>query len=174
VAILGISRGATMARAWRVATAGAATVLILAGAIGLSQHDLHKTEPALPTAAMANAVARLADREHAAVVYAGYWDSYPLGWLASDPTAIYPVTRCGGRLCAWTEIEETGNGITSWYAPRHHVRSLLILDGKLNAADKLRSLPPASLGTPAARFGLDDGRLHAYLYDYDVASRFGD
>jgi hypothetical protein len=173
VAILGISRGATMTRAWRAATAGAATVLIVAGAVGLSRHDLGKTEPSFPTVAMANAVARLAEREHAAVVYAGYWDAYPLGWLASGSAPIYPVAYCGDRLCAWTDAEATGNGITTWYAPRHRVRSLFILDSKLNALDELQPLPPRSLGTPVARFGLDDGRLHAYLYDYDIASRFG-
>ena len=173
VAILGISRGASLTRTWRISTAGAATVLILAGVIGLSQHDLAKTEPTAPTAAMAQAVRRLADRDHAAVVYAGYWDAYPLGWLASDSNAIYPVTACGNGLCAWIELQGAGTGINTWYSPRHHVRSLLILDRKLNAIDGLPSLPPRSLGPAAARSRLDHGRLHAYLYNYDIASRFG-
>ena len=131
------------------------------------------TAPTAPNAAMAKAVRRLADRDHAAVVYAGYWVAYPLGWLTSDSNAIYPVTACGDGLCPWIELQGAGTGINTWYSPRHHVRSPLILDRKLNAIDGLPSLGPRSLGSAAARFWLDHGQLHAYLYNYDIALRFG-
>lgn len=174
VVILGVSRAATLSRLWRLPTTAAVAALILTGAIGLFQHSLRKAEPTAPTPAMAKVVTRLTDREHVTVVYTGYWDAYPLAWLSpSNADEIYPVLTCGSDLCAWTKLQGAGTGINTWYTPRRVARSLLVLDNDLDRADRLRSLPPRSLGSPAARYSLAGGRLHAYLYDYDIAARFG-
>ncbi len=172
VLILGISRGATLTRGWRILTAGAVTTLIVTGALGLLRQDLLRREPTAPTVALADAVKHLAHREGATVVYAGYWDAYPLGWLVPNAVPVYPVLGCGRTLCPWTANQETGSGINTWYVSRRSVRSLLVLDRELDASVGLPSRPPPSLGSPTARFSLDQGRLHVYLYDYDLAGRF--
>ena len=172
VVILGITGGVTLARRWQLATAAAVTILVIAGTAALVRGDLRRREPTAPTVAMADAVSNLAHRERAAVVYAGYWDAYPLGWLARDAVPVYPVTLCGGTLCPWMAHGTAGSGISTWYRVRSGQRSMLILDRELDPSVGLPRRPLRSFGTPVARFSLDHGRLTAYLYDHDLARRF--
>jgi hypothetical protein len=118
--------------------------------------------PALPSAAAANAVARLAAQNHVSVGYTGYWDAAPITWATHFRVRLYPLRQCGHSLCRFYE-----HMISSWYSPRSGIRSFLLEDPGLPA----KVSPSASLGAPSAVYRV--GKMTMYLYPYDLARKVG-
>jgi len=120
---------------------------------------------AAPSAGTAGALAQFAAREHVRTGYAYYWDSLDLTWSSEFHVEVFPVRNCAKSpplLCANTEV-----AMSSWYAPRAHSRSMLVVDP---AAPQVNALDPA-FGPPIASATI--GGLIVYVYDYDIASRLG-
>jgi len=149
-------RGST----WKLVVVGAVCAFAVA-----ANYRLH-FEPLLPSSSpdptMAGALARFARSEHVTYGYADYWDAVTLTWQTDFKTDIFPVAGCAAPpspLCQFPAIE-----LSSWYTPRPHVRSLLILDPLFPDVSR-----PAALGPPLASTTI--GRLRVYVYPYDIASR---
>jgi hypothetical protein len=116
-----------------------------------------------PSSQMASSLKRFAQREHASLVYAGYWDAMPLGWFMKGRPGVYPVYSCGDTMCPFV-TSTSGFGIDTWYRPRHGAKSLLVLDDG--------SPPPAAFGKPETRSLQLGGGRRVYVYRYDIAARF--
>ncbi len=114
------------------------------------------------TAQVAGQVARIAAREHVSVGYAGYWDAAPITWATAFRVQVYPVSVCDQRkhLCRFDL-----HFISSWYLPRAHTRSFLLIDPAL--ANVWTRTP--DLGRPISVYRL--GRVTMYVYPYDLAER---
>jgi len=149
-------------RTWKL------VVVVAVCAFAVSANYRLHFEPLLPSsspdATTAAALARFARSEHARYGYADYWDAVTLTWQTDFKTEIIPVADCGeppSPLCEVHAVE-----LSSWYTPRSHVRSLLILDPLFPEVTR-----PAALGPPVASTTI--GRLRVYVYPYDIASRIG-
>jgi hypothetical protein len=95
--------------------------------------------------------------------YSGYWDAADLTWLTKFKLQVFPVqANCGSlKLCATPAA-----GISTWYAPRAGVRSMLIADPNQPG---LPSIDPA-LGKPIATTRI--GNLTVAVFPFDLASKF--
>jgi hypothetical protein len=119
--------------------------------------------PNFPGPREANALTRFARAQNVSYGYAGYWDAADLTWLSYFKVKLYPVDQCvpaKPTLCRY----RLGN-ISSWFLPRAHTRSLLILDPR--QSEPVASPDPA-FGTPLAHTAI--GPLQAYVYPQDIAS----
>jgi hypothetical protein len=76
---------------------------------------------------------------------------------------VYPVSVCNGgaNLCRFDL-----HFISSWYAPRAHVDSFLLVDDLTNESI---NAPTPDLGRPVAVYRI--GRLAMYAYGYDIATK---
>jgi hypothetical protein len=119
-------------------------------------------QPTLPSATEADAVARIAAKNHVLIGYAGYWDAAPMTWATHFRIRVYPVRKCGRSLCQFYE-----HVISSWYIPRPSTRSFLLQDPTLPA----RVSPSPAFGDPSAVYRV--GEMTMYLYPYDLASKIG-
>jgi hypothetical protein len=172
IVVLGITRAATAGRKIRILTLASVATLLLAGISGVVDGTIAKIPGTHPTAAMARAVDRVVAAKHAEVVYAGYWDAYALGWLGASSVRFEPVFTYGARLVAGVGSGAGFGGTISPRRPDPGGRSLLLLDRTLDNHDGMSALALSDLGPPAAHLRLDRGRLDAYLFDYDIATRF--
>jgi hypothetical protein len=119
-----------------------------------------------PGPPQANALVRFARSEHVQYGYASYWDAPELTWLSYFKLKVYPVEQCGSpslTICPFSTVN-----ISSWYAPRGRIRSLLVVDRQLQPV--LVSAPDPALGRPLASTAI--GALEVYVYPYDIAARF--
>jgi hypothetical protein len=147
-------------------------VIVCSASISLVRHDLEVSTAVLPQPTDATALARWADAKHLRYGYASYWDAAPLTWWTQSRPAVYPTLGCGtdlDTLCAYD------NRVTSWYTPRPHTRTFVIVDNRFLSSDVGAALdvagPPKAFGRPASIAHVND--LTIYVYPYDVASRFG-
>lgn len=169
VVILGITGAVTLGREWSRALAGLGVAfLVFSGAEGLISSAVINGATAFPTVQLSNAVNALARSEDVSVVYTGYWDSFPLGWLTPDAVPVYPVIQCGSAFCP-TVSPTGGIGIPSWYRPRRHIRSMLVLDPVFQVQDAMPATAPSFLGRPLGGVHVIDRRLDVYVYGYDIA-----
>jgi hypothetical protein len=172
VLVLGISRGARAGRRVQILTAAAVTTILVASVAALFQREIPKLQVSAPSVAMAREVDRLTARERVDVVYGGYWDAYALGWLGARAVRIAPVSRYGDTLI---DNVASGSGqagvIRSRKGPPVR-RSMLLLDRRLDPSDGMPGAVPRVLGAPLAHVRLDGGRLNAYVYSYNIATRF--
>jgi hypothetical protein len=110
---------------------------------------------------------RLARAERVKYGYAGYWDAAPLSWQMKTAVQLYPVGQCyrnGGFLCR-VPIHR----ISSWYHPRPHTRTMLVVDPAQTAFGPVDA--PPSLGKPERVVAIRP--VTVYIYPYDIAARFG-
>ena len=152
--------GSTSTRA--IAT-GAVTVYAFTGWLGLVDHTLIRSETGSPSYTLANAVARVARREHLAVGYGSYLDAAPITWATHTQVKVFPVDDCDGNqhLCAYEQ-----HIMTSWYTPRQGVKTFLLTDPGFTVAG---SAPTPDLGKPLAVHQF--GAVTMYVYPYDIAAR---
>ena len=155
-----VARGSTGTRA--IAT-GAVTVYAFTGWLGLIDHTLIRSETGSPSYTLANAVARVARREHLAVGYGSYLDAAPITWATHTQVKVFPVDDCDGNqhLCAYEQ-----HIMTSWYTPRQGVKTFLLTDPGFTVAG---SAPTPDLGKPLAVHQF--GAVTMYVYPYDIAAR---
>lgn len=155
-----VARGSTGTRA--IAT-GAVTLYAFTGWLGLIDHRLIRSETGSPSYALANAVARIAHREHLAVGYGSYLDAAPITWATHMKVKVFPVDDCDGNLhlCAYEQ-----HIMTSWYTPRQGVKTFLLTDPGFTVAG---SAPTPDLGKPLAVHQF--GAVTMYVYPYDIATR---
>jgi len=117
-----------------------------------------------PGPATAQAVERYVLSLGATKGYSEYWVSTALTWEMNFHAEVVPVWPCpaatSNALCSLKEVD-----ISSWYRPRPHVRSFLIIDP--NYPDVAG--PSAGFGKPIASKSIDN--LHVYVYPYDIAAR---
>ena len=155
---------ASQSAGWRLAVTAAVSVFALTASARLLGLPLTISNNA-PSYDTASALARFASAERTRYGYAYYWDSLDLTWASDFKVDVFPVTSCPKptpALCVFKEVQ-----ISSWYTPRHDVRSMLIVDPAWPAANA----PDLALGPPIASSTF--GRLTAYVYPYDIASRLG-
>jgi hypothetical protein len=119
-----------------------------------------------PTAGTVNRLVRLAQSQRVTYGYASYWDAPDITWLSYFKLPVYPIEQCAPpnlTLCPFSQVR-----VSSWYAPRPHTRSMLIVDPQLQR--QLVSAPDPALGKPD--FTTTIGTLSVYIYPYDIAQRF--
>ena len=111
----------------------------------------------------AQRIAQIAARHHLSVGYAGYWEAAPVTWATAFRVHVYPVSVCnvGANLCRFDL-----HFISSWYEPRRHTRSFLLVDDRTSQSV---TRPTPDLGRPAAVYRL--GAITMYAYDYDLAAK---
>jgi hypothetical protein len=166
VALVPLAALAAHAR-WRIVVV-AATCLVLTGAIaGIVRGDLQDNPTGFPTGDVSGPLERLAAAQGLKYGYAGYWTAAPLTWQTKAAVQVYPVRRCtgGATLCPFPF-----HRISSWYTPRRGVRTFLIVDPRQTSAGAPRS-PDPDFGRPARSEIV--GHLDVFIYDYDIAARFG-
>ena len=159
---------ALSARRWgRAAFVTGVCVLTTASILGITGNDLQASLVNFPNQSLSGRLLELAGREHLEYGYAGYWDSAPLTWQTQTRVQVYPVEQCGNgqSLCPFPYHK-----ISSWYSPRAHTRTFLIVDSRQVGVANAPSGPVASLGQPEQVVTL--GRLAVYIYGYDIASKF--
>jgi hypothetical protein len=115
------------------------------------------------TAPQAEQVAQIAARHHLGVGYAGYWEASPITWASGFRAQVYPVSVCNGgaNLCRFDL-----HFISSWYEPRAHSHSFLLVDDLTNESI---NAPTPDLGRPIAVYRV--GQLAIYAYGYDIATK---
>jgi hypothetical protein len=141
-------------------------VLVGGSILGHARGDIIQDNPSqFPTGTVSGPLLRLAQEEHIKYGYAGYWDAAPLTWQMGAKLQLYPVEMCGPpRMCPFPFHK-----ISSWYRPRPNTRTMLVVDHlQLNVGPRE---PGMSLGKPDRAVSI--GQLTAYIYPYDIASRFG-
>lgn len=140
-------------------------VFALTGLVSLWQGRATGNPGNFPTGPTSGMVAKIAEREHATIGYAGYWDAAPITWATHLRIKLYPVQPCNGEksYCRFFL-----HYISSWYTPRRGQRTFLITDSTQPYGS---TLPVASLGHPSAVYHINE--LTMYIYPYDIASRIG-
>jgi hypothetical protein len=115
------------------------------------------------TAAQAQQIAQIAARHHLRVGYAGYWESAPITLTTDFRVTVYPVSVCnnGANLCRFDL-----HFISSWYEPRAHTRSFLLVDDRTSQSV---TAPTPDLGRPTAVYRI--GAFKLYAYGYDLAAK---
>jgi hypothetical protein len=114
-------------------------------------------------AAQAQSIARIAAQHHLTVGYSGYWEAAPVTWATSFRVQVYPVSVCnqGATLCRFDL-----HFISSWYEPRPHVGSFLLVDDRTSESV---TAPTPDLGRPSAVYRI--GPIKMYAYPYDLAAK---
>jgi hypothetical protein len=154
-------------------TAGRRGRAVLLGAValfGLLNIHAELSVPAAPFATgpshrVTGALERFVRAHGATIGYGGYWDSTPVTWNSDFAVQVLPVQMCGlpRGWCGSSEIE-----ITSWYTPRPHTRTFLLVDTRPGVPSAITA-PPASFGRPIAGEVLGEG-LTVYVFNHDIAS----
>lgn len=155
-------------------TAVGSCVLVCSASISIFRHTLEADNATLPQPSEAAALQKWAAAKHLRYGYASYWDAAPLSWWTHSSPAVYPVLGCGNALNNLT-LCPYDNRVTSWYTPRRRTRTFVAVDNGFLSANLGAALnvtgPPTAFGRPASVAHVSD--LTIYVYDYDVASRFG-
>jgi hypothetical protein len=155
--------GATLqhSRAARIALGTVVSVFALGSVYELQRHPAEQSST--PNASAAQALAAFAKAHKVTVGYASYWAAIEIDWADHLRFDVYPIHDCsptGTTLC------RDGIGeISSWYRPRHDIRSLVVVDPGFPL---LSSLDP-SLGAPLITTTIDG--MTVRVYSYDIASK---
>lgn len=153
---------AMRSRGWRLAVTAAVCVFALSATYQVLREPEANATGA-PEMRDFHALERFAAAHQAGYGYASYWNAAELTWTTAFRLPIYPVEECGPEhtLCAGSVK------ISSWYVPRPHTNSLLIVD------PNLPELPITGLdtgfGRPSATTTI--AGLHVYVFAYDLAAR---
>jgi hypothetical protein len=116
-----------------------------------------------PTQAQAAQLERFATANGVRYGYAGYWDAADVTWLTHFRLQVFPVQT---GPCAPVGVCPSPNvQISSWYAPRPGIHSLLVADPTQPGLTTLVS----GLGKPLATTRI--GKLTAAIYPFDIASK---
>jgi hypothetical protein len=144
----------------RIAVSAAVCLFAASAAYQLIRNPL---VPNFSGPAQAAQLTRFAAAHDVRYGYSGYWDAADLTWLTKFKLQVFPVqANCGSlKLCATPAA-----GISTWYAPRAGVRSMLIADPNQPG---LPSIDPA-LGKPIATTRI--GSLTVAVFPFDLASKF--
>lgn len=106
---------------------------------------------------------RYAAQHHVSYGFASYWNGPELTWATDFRLPIYPIEECGPEhgLCMHAIH------ISSWYRPRPHTSSLLLVDPNLLELP-IRGLD-RSLGRPSASTTIEGVKV--YVFPYDLAAK---
>jgi hypothetical protein len=156
---------AAAGRVWTRAVVLAGTCVFALGAVVSIAGHGPVPAPSANTAVttpVAKQIEAIAARHHLTVGYAGYWDASPVTWATRFRVNVYPVSVCDQRqhLCRFDL-----HFISSWYSPRPHTGSFLLIDPSLQNV----WIRPPGLGRPTAVYRI--GRLTMYTYPYDLAAK---
>jgi hypothetical protein len=155
-----LARSSVMARA--VVVAGM-LVFLLNSVIALDHSAFVKAPPAQgPSPQVAEDVARTAERMHATLGYAPYWDAATITWRANFRVLVAPIVGCeqsSGGLCPGPH-----NYIEEWYRAGT-LRTFLLTD---SSGPTRTWTPPARLGRAIATYRF--GTVTMYVYGYDIAT----
>jgi hypothetical protein len=112
----------------------------------------------VPSPQVAQKVAAVAERMHATLGYAQYWDAANITWLTGFRVVIAPFVGCGvstSRLCPGPN-----DFLEEWYRPEPR-RTFLLSD-----TTQSTWAPSASLGRAIATYHF--GTITMYVYNHDV------
>jgi hypothetical protein len=157
---------ATVRLAWaRAAVVAGVCVIVTGSIVALANRDLQDQASVFPTPALSGPVLRLAHQYGATTGYANYWDAAPLTWQMNSDVRVYPVMSCTGAvaLCPFRL-----HRISTWYVPRPGRRSFLVVDPRFPNGPLD---PGLAFGRPIRVATVPPARV--YVYDYDIAARFG-
>jgi hypothetical protein len=143
-------------------------VVVVASIAALIRDDIRKNPQRFPDTPAVRLLRQLAAEQHLTYGYAGYWDAATLTWQAKAAVEVYPVSPCSAntsKLCPFRL-----HRISSWYQPRPNTRSFLIVDATQPLEGPVKT--DRRLGKPASVRQISELRI--YIYDYDIASRFGE
>jgi hypothetical protein len=117
-----------------------------------------------PNQRMTGAIERFARAHGASVGYSGYWDTMPVTWNSTLAVQLLPIQACGfpSGWCEDSEIQ-----ISSWYTPRPHTNTFLLVDTRPGVPLAITA-PPANFGHPIAGEVLGEG-FSIYVYNHDLA-----
>jgi hypothetical protein len=118
-----------------------------------------------PKVSQATALARFATQYRVSYGYASFWDAAGLTWFSHFRVKLFPAHPCPHRR---GECMYPLGRIDTWYRPRPHSRSLLVVDRHF-PAPKGPNPPDRALGRPIAVRAI--GRLRAYVYPFDLAGK---
>ncbi len=121
-----------------------------------------------PSQRITGAIERFARAHGASIGYSGYWDSTPVMWNSDFAVQLLPIQACG-LPSGW--CGDAGVQITSWYAPRPHTRTFLLVDARPNVPLAITA-PPPSFGHPIAGEVLGEG-FSIFVYNHDLAADVG-
>jgi hypothetical protein len=166
-AMVAVVAVAAASRTWaRVVVTAGCCAIAAASALAMHDRDIQRSMVKQPNGTVAAQLVRWARSQDLVYGYAGYWDAAPLTWQMHAGAQIFPVSACYGNryVCPFNL-----SGISTWYRPRVGVRTFFVVDA-LQAAVNGIAGPMASLGKPVAVKRIQE--LTAYVYPYDIASRF--
>jgi hypothetical protein len=139
-----------------------AAFFFAASLVGITGEDLNlmpwvgRSEPT---------VVKIAEADHLAVGYGGYWDASSLTWSSDGHVKVRPLMACpnpeGASVCPFYMADPP-----SWYVPAQR-HTFLLVDSEEPWVDSL----PSGLGAPLAAYAF--GTMRMYIYPYDIASRLG-
>jgi hypothetical protein len=121
-----------------------------------------------PDQRLAGAIEHFVTANGASIGYSGYWDSAPVTWETRLRLQVYPIIACPSPS-GWCRFSE--EQISSWYTPRPHTRTFLIVDSRPGVTIPVSAAPP-SFGRPLAHATVGNG-LAVYVYAGDIASDLG-
>jgi len=140
-------------------------VIVTGSIVALASRDLQDQASAFPTPALSQPLLRLAHQYGATTGYAGYWDAAALTWQMHSDVRVYPVSRArAGSPCVHSSCTASAPGTCR--APAR--RSFLVVDPRFPSGPLD---PGPSFGRPIRVATVPPARV--YLYDYDIAGRFG-
>jgi hypothetical protein len=146
----------------RLLVSSGAAIFFTASLVGLTSDYL---DIGAGLAAVGPKITRIAAANDARYGYANWTDASGLTWGTHYRATVRPVIECTGpqglTLCPGFQAY-----VPSWYAPRSRRSFLLVEENGVQL-----SSPPAVLGKPVAVYAI--GRMHMYVYSYDIARQFG-
>lgn len=145
-----------------LATSAASLVFITAAIVALADGDAQAVVYQGADTGEVGAIEAAVRAQRLSVGYAGYWDAASVDWISHERLKVYPVTDRFGGIEPMYE-----NRLASWYVPRPHTRTFLLLAPDDNG---LAQALPAPLRTPQLVMRI--GPVTLATYPFDAAAYF--
>jgi hypothetical protein len=143
-----------------------ATLCAVLGVVDLARGTYTTTTSPFPQGREVGALEKLVAAEGLDHGYAAYWDAATITAQTDFKARVYPLGSCDGTLDHLCPSQ--AHHLQSWYVPRPgRVRTFYLTDDV--AIPPVIGAPPTRLGPPARTVVL--GRLHVFIYNYDIAGR---
>jgi hypothetical protein len=143
-----------------------ATLCAVLGVVDLARGTYTTPTSPFPQGREVGALEKLVAAEGLDHGYAAYWDAATITAQTDFKARVYPLGSCDGTLDHLCPSQ--AHHLQSWYVPKPgRVRTFYVLDDV--AIAPVIGAPPTRLGTPARTVVL--GRLHVFIYNYDIAGR---
>jgi hypothetical protein len=163
--VIALAAVAAAGRGWSRAVGGLALgIVAFAGFVSLAHRDLR--DPRAPTRDVANLITTVGHQFGAYKGYAGYWTAAPVTWLTRNEFKIYPTSQCLPDVVCPFNIHFADH----WKrGPKQ--RTMIVIDHAYQPPSPYLLSTDPHFGKPI--YEQNFGRIQIYVYDYDVATKFG-